>query len=78
MTEKEQKMYDLIKSAGEWQGTAALGLAMWPEGKNTRTPQGMALAAGKILRRLIDAGLVQYYSKPGHPQSFYRIVSSNI
>ena len=79
MTETEEKMYDLIKEAGEWQGTAALGFAMWTESKNpkkfyARTPQGMALAAGKVVRGLIDKGYIRTYSKSGQTQSFYQVI----
>ena len=73
MTETEQKMFNIIKEAGEWRGTAALGWVMWKEGKTSRTPQGMALAAGKILRGLIDKGLIQTYSRKGDTQSYYRV-----
>ncbi len=76
MTETEQRMYNLIAEAGEWCGTAALGWAMWPEGRIHRSAQGMALAAGKVAYRLTKAKLIRQYSKPGTTLTHYRVVSN--
>ena len=73
MTETEQRMFNLIAEAGEWRGTAALGFAMWPDGRAYRTPQGMALAAGKVVRRLIAAKLVRQYTKKPDTLTYYRV-----
>ncbi|MEQ1601346.1 MAG: hypothetical protein ABL885_06210 [Methylophilaceae bacterium] len=74
MTETEQRMYDLIAKEGVWAGTAAFGWAMWPDGRSHCSPQGMALAAGKVLRRLIDAGLIKQVPGPNCRLSVYRVV----
>ena len=58
MTPIELKAYNIIRDAGEFTGPAALGYCLWPEGGSHRRPQGMALAAGKVVSRLRKAGYV--------------------
>lgn len=50
-------------SGGEFSGTAALGYALWPDGSENRTAQGMALAAGKVMRGLIERGEVFEFTR---------------
>lgn len=60
MTDIQLKALDLLReSGGEFVGTSALGFALWPNGSEHRTAQGMALAAGKVMRGLIDLGEVR-------------------
>lgn len=59
MTEIQMKMYNTIKSAGAIRGTATLGFEVWPDGRASRLPQGMALVAGKIAGQLIKLGYVK-------------------
>lgn len=50
----ELSLMRLLDSKGPIRGTAQVGYALWPN--RSMQPQGAALAAGRILRRLLDKG----------------------
>lgn len=45
-------------SKGPITGLANVGYAAWPDGKTHRSAQGMALAAGRPIRKLMASGAV--------------------
>jgi len=56
LTPIEINLLNLLNKSGSIRGTAQVGYALWPE--RIMQPQGAALAAGKVLRRLRDSGFV--------------------
>jgi len=65
LTEIEQKLLTLLAEHGEIKGSANLGFLLWPESeRNNRTPQGMALAAGRVARRLKDKRIITACGQP--------------
>lgn len=69
MSPIEQTLVELLSTAGPIRGTSQVGYALWPDRK--MQPQGAALAAGKVLRRLLDKGYVRGY--PDHQLSRYEV-----
>jgi len=52
----ENELVALLEAKGPIHGTAEVGFALWPD--REMQPQGAAIAAGGILRRLLDRGYI--------------------
>lgn len=52
----ESELVALLETKGTIHGTAAVGYALWPD--REMEPQGAAIAAGGILRRLLDRAYI--------------------
>lgn len=52
----ENNLVALLEAKGTIHGTAEVGFALWPD--REMQPQGAAIAAGGILRRLLDRGYI--------------------
>jgi hypothetical protein len=53
----ERTLVALLIDGGPIRGTAQVGYALWPD--RSMQPQGAALAAGKVIRRLHDTGAIE-------------------
>lgn len=60
MTEYEFRVLVSLRDVGPVNYTSAMGYRLWPESK--KSPQGMALAAGRFLGPLQRSGLVDGYN----------------
>lgn len=54
----ETELVALLESKGPIRGTAEIGHALWPD--RDIQPQGAAIAAGGILRRLLDRAYIEF------------------
>lgn len=78
LSETQLRAYTIIKDAGEFRGTACLGYEVFPNGSSHRTPQGMALAGGKVVNSLIKLGYVKQFSKKGDPLTYYSVTNKKL
>jgi len=63
ITHAECAVVRLLLTCGPIRGTAKVGLAIWPD--RELTSQGAAVAAGGILRRLVDKKFVRSWVQDG-------------
>lgn len=60
LTENDKKLLSIFSRNGGklTSNPSTIGFELYPNGRESRTAQGMALAGGKAISRLIKAGLV--------------------